>query len=188
MAVDKPRGRGGKHGVRGTKWGKGHGDIWPRLPIPHYHHVLRPKGTSHNDASMFDMFCILCFPYPASVPASSDMRAACWCFVSLAYLWHRWQVAFAVEGVRFPSQFPSHIFLLNFPWGYLFPPQADLLEPQSGAHDISFNVPLFLQVLLLCDLPLLYFLSRISLGLLQSLLRPYLTSMTGTQGRLQYFS
>ncbi len=29
------------------------GDIWPRLPIPHYHWVLHPEGTSHNNANFW---------------------------------------------------------------------------------------------------------------------------------------
>ncbi len=35
----------GDMGAGGTVTGTGR---WPRLPIPHYHWVLRPEGTSHN--------------------------------------------------------------------------------------------------------------------------------------------
>ncbi len=48
---------GGGSGCKGVwagagGWGRGAGDISIQLPLPHYHMVLRPKGTSHNKSQL----------------------------------------------------------------------------------------------------------------------------------------
>ncbi len=43
-----PGGGGGSGGERGGGWGGGQGTFHPPCQILHYHMVLRPKGTSHN--------------------------------------------------------------------------------------------------------------------------------------------
>ncbi len=44
-------GRGRRVGGGGGGWGRGGGQetFYPPCPILHYHMVLRPKGTSHNE-------------------------------------------------------------------------------------------------------------------------------------------
>ncbi len=38
--------------------GRQRGDFWPRLPIAHYHEVLCPEGTLHNDSyAAFQAIC-----------------------------------------------------------------------------------------------------------------------------------